>query len=145
MILGCLFLSSQLEKTADKLLRLSSKIFKTNFLNHSENSSNKSNCSKLKNSFYNNQYVNNKIEKIIKNYNIIITNQDQMNQHTWKTFLHLNELFVFIVLFPSLVLFDRNRNLFYIVFYSTNYIFIIILFYLIVYFNSIYLNSVSLQ
>ena len=142
---GCLFLSSQLEEIADRILKLSTKIFKDDFPVHDRSSSNKASYSRMKSVLSKDQYMNNQIEQIIKNYNLIIINQNQMNQHSWKTLSFLNELIVFTVIFPSLILFDRNRNLFYIVFYSTNYIFIFFLFYIIVHFNSIYLNSVSLS
>ena len=142
LTVGCLFLSSQIDEITDEMLKLS-KMFKNdlNFGNHTGNFSSKSSYSK--NVPYRNQYLNNQMEEIIKNYNLIITNQNQMNRHTWKTLSYLNELLAFIVLFPSLILFDRNRNLFYIVLYSANYFFMILLFYLIVHFNSIYLNSVG--
>lgn len=98
----------------------------------------------FRNSLSKNKSLNKKIKKILIEYNSIITRQYHMNLHLYKSLTIFIIILIFSVIYPSLLLFGENKSIILIVFYISNYIFILIFFYPMVHFNYKFITAVRL-
>lgn len=67
------------------------------------------------------QNFNLKLIDIIKNYNLILMQQKQMNKYFGDSMLLLSVFCIFTILYTALFLFDKNANIIMSLFYVNNY------------------------
>lgn len=93
--------------------------------------------------YLNNRHFNQRVSIIVKNYCSIIKDKYRFNKHINESLIWTPNLLIFSVAYPSVVIFESNKTIVFILFNCFNYMSIMNLFSILVVHNSMFLNLVS--